>query len=281
MRFDHIGGLDAAWRALAGQQVLVEPPLEITPQAVAETVARHKVEVLPATPSFLNLLLLAGADKNHDLSSLRVVPYGAESMPAGLLARLKSTLPQVSFIERFGTSETGALPVHGVGSGLVLGGEDSGYAWRIVEGALWVKSPVQALGYLDANSFDLEGDGWYRTGDLAEEMPGGAIRILGRQEETMNVGGEKVLPGEVENVLLAHPLVADCRVRPEPSAIMGQMVAADVVWSGPEKDSVTVKRMLHEFAAGLIAPHKLPARVRLVEAVDSTKNLKKLRNFRS
>jgi non-ribosomal peptide synthetase component E (peptide arylation enzyme) len=106
------------------------------------------------------------------------------------------------------------------------------------------------------------------------------VRVLGRREELINVGGEKVLPGEVEGVLLTHPLVADCRVTPEPNAVLGQVVAAEIVWRGPERDAVAVKRILHGFASGLIARQKLPTVVRLVEAVDSTRNLKKLRTTR-
>jgi acyl-CoA synthetase (AMP-forming)/AMP-acid ligase II len=281
MRFDHIGGLDAALRALAGRQVLVEPPAEITPELVAASIERQRVQVLPATPSFLNLLLLSGAEKEHDLSSLRVVPYGAEPMPRALLSRLKSALPHAKFIERFGTSETGALPVRDAGGGLALVDDADGYSWRIVDGELWVKSPVRALGYLGGNATGLDGPGWFKTGDIAEQGADGEIRILGRREDVINIGGEKVLPAEVEGVLLSHPLVADCRVTSEANAVLGQLVVADIVWSGPERDAVTVKRMLHEFARGLIARHKLPARIRLVTAVDSSRNLKKLRNFRS
>jgi acyl-CoA synthetase (AMP-forming)/AMP-acid ligase II len=281
MRFDHIGGLDTAWRALAGQQVLVAPPEEITPESVAAAVERHKVEVMPATPSFLNLLLLAGSDRNHDLASLRVVPYGAEPMPAALLARLRAALPQATFVERFGTSETGALPVHVLGSGLTLREDGAGYSWRVVDGELWIQSPARALGYLDGTAFGLDGPSWFRTGDLAERMPDGSVRILGRREEVMNVGGEKVFPDEVEGVLLGHPLVADCLVGPEPNAVLGQVVGADIVWRGPERDAVAVKRLLHEFAAEHLARHKLPAVVRLVRAIDSTRNLKKHRTFPS
>jgi acyl-CoA synthetase (AMP-forming)/AMP-acid ligase II len=277
MRFDHIGGLDAAWRALASRQVLVEPPAEITPAAVARVIAQHQVEVMSATPSFLNLLLLSGAGSTGELASLRVIPFGAEPMPPSLLARLRAALPQATFVERFGTSETGTLPVEATSTGLQLRANGSGFSWRVMDGELWVKSPARALGYLDGHSFGVDGEGWFRTGDLAEVAPDGAVRILGRQEELMNVGGEKVLPDEVEAALLAHPEVADCRVRPEPNALLGQMVVADVVWSGAETDAVAVKRLLHAFAGDVLAPHKLPTRVRLVPAVDATRNLKKLR----
>ncbi len=277
MRFDHIGGLDMAWRALAGRQVLVAPPAELTPEAVAATLARHRVEIMPATPSFLNLLLMAEIHRTHDLSSLRVVPYGAEPMPAGLLERLRTALPRVEFTQRFGTSETGALPVRPIGDGLKLREGQAGFSWKIVDDELWVLSPARALGYLSGNANGFDDPGWFHTGDLAERLADGTVRVLGRREELINVGGEKVLPGEVESMLLTHPLVADCRVGAEPNAVLGQVVAAEIVWRGPERDAVVVKRMLHSFAAGLIARQKLPTVVRLVEALDSTRNLKKLR----
>jgi non-ribosomal peptide synthetase component E (peptide arylation enzyme) len=144
-----------------------------------------------------------------------------------------------------------------------------------------VQSPARALGYLSGNANGFDPSGWFRTGDLAERLADGTVRVLGRREELINVGGEKVLPGEVESMLLTHPLVADCRVGAEPNAVLGQVVAAEVVWRGPERDAVVVKRLLHNFAAGLIARQKLPTVVRLVEALDSTRNLKKLRTFRA
>ena len=278
MRFDHIGGLDMAWRALAGQQVLVAPPLELAPVAVAATIARHRVEVLPATPSFLNLLLLAGVNETHDLSSLRVVPYGAEPMPAALLARLRQALPRVEFVQRFGTSETGALPVRETGAGLVLREDQPGFAWKVVDDELWVCSPARALGYLSGQAAGFGDSGWFRTGDLAEQLPDGTVRVLGRRQELINVGGEKVLPSEVEGVLLAHPLVADCRVVAAPSTVLGQVVAAEIVWRGPDPDVLAVKRDLHVFASPMLSRHKLPAVVRLVTALASTRNLKKSRN---
>lgn len=93
----------------------------------------------------------------------------------------------------------------------------------------------------------------------------------------INVGGEKVLPAEVEEFLLCHPLVANCRVFPESSAVLGQVVAAEIVWLGPERDSVGIKRRIHEFAGDRLARYKLPVLVRIVDAISSTRNLKKAR----
>ena len=278
MRFDHIGGLDMVWRALGSGHVLVAPPAELAPEAVAAVIERHQVEVMPATPSFLNLMLAAEVHRSCSLSSLRVVPYGAEPMPVGLLARLGSALPKVEFVQRFGTSETGALPVSESGAGLLLGDDSAGFQWKIVAGELWVRSPARALGYLSGAPGGFDADGWFRTGDLAERLPDGAVRVLGRCEELINVGGEKVLPAEVEAVLQEHPQVVDCRVHAERNALLGQVVAVELVWRGAETDVVVVKRSLHEFAGARLPRHKLPASVRLVAAVETTRNLKKTRS---
>jgi len=282
MRFDHIGGLDIAWRALAGAQILVAPPAELTSEAVAATVARHRVEVLPATPSFLNLLLMSDAGRAHDLSSLRVIPYGAEPMPAGLLQRLRVAMPQVNFVQRFGTSETGALPVRDSGVGLVLDTKKAGFEWKIVDQELWVHSPARGLGYLSGGDNErFTSTGWFRTGDLAELSPDGSVKVLGRRAELINVGGEKVLPSAVENVLLAHPLIADCRVLPLANAVLGQVVAAEIVWQGEQRDPVAIKSLVHEFAVSLLPKCHLPTVVRLVAAIETTRNLKKNRSTNS
>jgi len=277
MRFDHIGGLDMAWRALAAGQILVEPPATPSPEAVAATVARHRVEVLAATPSCLNLLLLADSHRSHDLSTLRMVPYGAEAMPAGLLGRLRAALPGVDFVQRFGTSETGILPVVDGEGGMRLRPGSAGYEWKVLDGELWVLSPGRALGYLAGGTDRLGESGWFQTGDLAENLPDGSIRVLGRMQDVINVGGEKVLPGEVESFLLGHPLVADCRVGAAANAVLGQVVSAEVVWLGPECDPVAVRRLLQQHADGRIARHKIPVVVRLVDAIESTRHGKKLR----
>lgn len=291
MRLDHIGGLDMVWRALAGGHMVVQPPIPLSPDAIGETVARFRVEVLPATPSLLSMVLISGAFERHDFSSLRTVPYGAEPMPASLLERLRGALPNVTFLERFGTSETGAIPVANVRGGMRLVGTrspgnkaglptESGdeFEWKVTEGELWVRSPARALGYLTGESGGFQEDGWFRTGDLAECDDDGVVRVLGRKQDLINVGGEKVLPAVVEDVLLTHPHVVDCRVFPQGNALLGQVVAVEVVWRGEVVGgALGVKRELHQFARAKLAPHQLPVVVRLVTAIAETQHFKKAR----
>lgn len=277
MKLDHIGGLDALWRALAAGHIVVDSPAPFSVANVADVIFRHRVEVLPATPSFLNLLLLGNVVRTHDLSSLRTVPYGAELMSPALLARLRRALPEVEFVERFGTSETGALPVIATENGLELRTGANQFEWSIRDGELWIRSPARALGYLAGDSGSFEALGWFRSGDLAVRNEDGSIRVVGRRTELINVGGEKVLPSVVESALLEHPRVADCRVSGRMNAVLGQVVTADLVWTGPETDPLVVKRILHDFVVAVLPKSHLPVAVRLCHSIDSTDNLKKSR----
>jgi len=278
MRFDHIGGLDMLLRATAAGDTVVEPPAILSPDAIAATVARHRVEVLPATPTLLNLLLVAEVGRRHDLSSLRVIPHGAEPLPKALRERLAAAFPGVTFVERFGTTETGALPVERRGEGWVLRAGAVGYGWEVRDGELWVRSPAAAVGYLGGEPGGPDEDGWFRTGDAAERLPDGAIRLRGRREGFVNVGGRKVAPAEVEAVLLADPRVVDCRVFGQASALLGQVVAAEVVWrGGMEAGELGVKREVQAFVAERLERHQVPVVVRVVAAVETTHVGKKAR----
>ena len=93
--FDHIGGIDTLLQALGNGSAVVIPS-DRSPEIVCETVARHRVQVLPAAPSFLTMLLLSEAHRRHDLSSLRFITYGAEVTPEATLRKVAEAFPRVT-----------------------------------------------------------------------------------------------------------------------------------------------------------------------------------------
>ena len=104
--FDHIGGINTLFNSLStASQIIV--PKNRDPNNVATAIEKYQVNLLPASPTFLNLLLISGVHKKHDLSSLRYITYGTEPMPESLLNRIKSEFPKTRLIQTFGTSETG------------------------------------------------------------------------------------------------------------------------------------------------------------------------------
>jgi acyl-coenzyme A synthetase/AMP-(fatty) acid ligase len=270
--FDHIGGLNTLFNTLAAGSLLAVPASR-SPADVAATIARHRVAILPASPTFLNLLLAAGL--TDELASLRVITYGTEPMPESLLARLKAAFPRVRFIQTFGTSETGITRTESPEAGSTfLRFEDPNLEWKVVDDELWLRSRTQIAGYLNASNERFTDDGWFRTGDKVEQGPNGTLRILGRIGEMINVGGEKLMPAEVESVVLSIPGVADCRVRGESHPLTGQTVVVDVVTAAADHEAL--RAAIRSACRERLARHKTPTRVNFVSSV-SGERMKKTR----
>jgi acyl-coenzyme A synthetase/AMP-(fatty) acid ligase len=276
LMFDHIGGLNTLFTALAGGAAMVITRSR-EPDEVCALIARHEVAVLPASPTFLNLVLMSEAYQRHNLRTLRVVTYGTEPMPENLLHRLRGALPKVKFIQTFGTSETGISQTTSKSSdSTLLKLDDPNVEHRIVDGELWLRSRTQILGYLNHSMQSFTGDGWFKTGDLVEAAEDGYLRITGRRSEVINVGGEKVLPAEVEAVLMMMPEVADCVVRGAPNPITGQVVTAEIVLA-PTADPAAIRKQVRQFCLVRLAAYKVPVKVSLVPQTRWGERFKKIR----
>jgi len=111
-------------------------------------------------------------------------------------------------------------------------------------------------------------DGWYQTGDLADEDGDGFLSIVGRKGDLIRTGGESVVPAEVEAVLAEHPSVHDVAVVGLPDPSWGEVVCAVVV---PVRDQVTpTLASLRELCSGRLASFKHPRQLRLVESLPRT-----------
>jgi long-chain acyl-CoA synthetase len=272
--FDHIGGIDTLFYNLANGSCLVTVP-DLRPETVCAAIAAHGVEVLPVSPTFINLLLLNRADERHDLGSLKIITYGAEVMPPATLARLHDALPKVKLIQKFGATEIGTMRSQSRSSDSVwvkIGGE--GYQTRVVDGLLEIKAESAMLGYLNAPTPFTE-DGWFKTGD-AVEVSGEWLRILGRRSEVINVGGEKVHPAEVEGVLQGMEGVEEATVVGEANAITGHIVLAKVRLTTAETASAFRQRMW-AFCRDRLPGYKIPQKVKLVDHTLTGARFKKMR----
>jgi acyl-CoA synthetase (AMP-forming)/AMP-acid ligase II len=146
--FDHIGGINTLINVLfSGGTAVVAT--ERTPNAICRLVEVHRVRVLPASPTFLNLILMGGFHELHDLSSLRLITYGTEPMPDQLLRRVRAAFPRARLLQTFGTSETGIAGTQSASSeSTYFRIDDADYEYRIVDGELHLRTKTQFLGYL-------------------------------------------------------------------------------------------------------------------------------------
>ncbi|MGV9275227.1 class I adenylate-forming enzyme family protein [Streptomyces griseosporeus] len=275
LNLDHIGGVNTLLHTLVHGGAVVTVA-ERTPDSVFAAIEAHRVEVLPTTPTFLTMAVVSGAVRRHDASSLRLVTYGTEPMPEQTLLAVHEALPEVRLKQTYGLSELGILPTRSKDDSSLwvrLGG--SGFDYKIVDGVLWVRSEMAMLGYLNAPA-PFDEDGYFNTQDMVV-VEGEYLRILGRRSEIINVGGEKVYPAEVENVVLEAGNIADVTVSGRPSPVTGMVVQATVKLVRPEDEDAVAARVQDHCAARL-EPYKVPLIVQVSQADQHSDRFKKLRS---
>jgi acyl-CoA synthetase (AMP-forming)/AMP-acid ligase II len=154
-----------------------------------------------------------------------------------------------------------------------VGGD--GFDVKVVDDVLWVRAAANMVGYLNApNPFDAEG--WLCTGDRVE-VDGEYLHILGRDSDIINVGGQKVFPAEVENVLLQARGVAEASVFGVRHALMGSVVHARVSLEADEDRDEAIER-LRRHCRERLAKYKVPVRFEIVQAeAQHSARYKKLR----
>jgi len=274
LMIDHFGGVNTIL-AITSSLGTVVTVTDRSVGAVCEAIARERVELLPATPSFLTLMLASGLHRKLDLSSLKRITYGTEVMPQSTLSRLKAAFPGVELQQTYGLSEVGVLRSQSRPDGSLwvrVGGD--GFETEVRDGVLWIRSRYAMLGYLNAPSTFDEG-GWFNTQDQVE-VDGEFIRILGRVSDIINVGGQKVYPAEVEDVILRLDNILDVAVVGEPNAMLGQIIVAKVALSRPEPVE-DLKRRIRAACRAMLAPYKAPAKVLVCEDAFHNSRQKKIR----
>lgn len=272
--FDHIGGLNTLFYSLSTGGCLIVPA-DRSPDGVLAAIDTYRGEVLPTSPTFLNLMLISEAYRRHDLSSLRLITYGTEPMPESTLRRVHVLLPAVDLQQTYGLSELGILRAKSRAPDSLwvrIGGE--GFETRVADGLLEIRARSAMLGYLNAAS-PFTDDGWFRTGD-AVETDGEYFRILGRRSEMINVGGQKVFPQEVESVLMEFPDVAEATVSGVSNPITGQIVCARVRPRDTASRDDLVRR-LRAHCAQRLERFKIPVKFELVDAPLHGERFKKRR----
>lgn len=256
--YDHIGGINTMFYALSNAGCIVTVQ-DRSPNSVLGAVEMYRVELLPTSPTFINMILLSEAYKRYNMKSLKTVSYGTEPMPESTLKRFHELFPQINLLQTYGLSEIGILRSKSKSSDSLwvkIGGED--FETRIVDGVLQIKAKSAMLGYLNAPS-PFTKDGWFNTEDHVE-VDGDYIKILGRKSEIINVGGEKVYPAEIESVIQIMDGVEEVAVSPEANSFMGQIIKARVKLNTSETVSEFRKRM-GQFCKDKLPEYKIPQKV--------------------
>lgn len=238
----HIAGLMVLVRSrLAGCVPIVLPRFDV--EAIR---ADRTATLISLVPTMLRRLLAEGVD----VARFRCILLGGGAIPADLVAEANRRGARV--VTTYGMTETCGGVVY---DGVALPGASVAVA---EDGEIRISGPMVTGGYRLRPDLTAERlrDGWFHTADAGEWGPGGALAVLGRRDDLIITGGEKVAPAEVEGVLAAHPLVGEVVVTGRADAEWGQAVVAIVVAAGARRAPTLAD--LRAFASQRLAGFKAP-----------------------
>jgi len=284
----HIGG--GGW-AVAGMYTGATSVImrDLDPSALIRLIPEHGITHAFLVPAVLQFMLIVPGAADADYSSLRTIVYGASPISEEVLAGSVAMLG-CKFWQAYGLTET-------TGSIVNLSPEDHategpkrhllrscgkagpGVELRIVDpdsgqdvaagavGEIWVRSPQVMKGYWNndaATKEAIDDDGWFRSGDAGYLDEDGYLFIHDRVKDMIVSGGENVYPAEVENVLMAHPAIADVAVIGVPHEKWGETAKAIVVKA---PDVEVADEEIIDYARERLARFKCPTSVDYVEAL--------------
>ena len=208
----------------------VDVPRRFDPPVVARALAEGRYTFLIGVPTIYSRMLSLLEAAPPPAGSAPWFAYGGAPMPGPLAARLSRVVPGARFVNVYGMSEATSITHYlpwrpGARDLTAVGIAVPGVRDRIAPGGeLQILTPTAMAGYWrDPAATREKFDGpWLRTGDLARRGPDGLLRIVGRLDELINRGGEKIPPVEVESAIAAHPDVVEAAVVGLPDGDLGR-----------------------------------------------------------
>jgi long-chain acyl-CoA synthetase len=283
----HIYGLTVTMNIpfAAGAGIVLLPSFHV--DEVVKTIQNEKVTIFSGAPAMYIAINSKPEAKSFNLRSVRACMSGGSALPPAVRKKFME-LTGGNLVEGYGLSETSPVThVNPLTGGVVkdgsIGPPFSGTDAKIVDaenryrtlgtgeiGELAVKGPQVMQGYWNQKSETdavLE-DGWFLTGDIAKMDEDGYFYIVDRKKDMINVGGFKVYPREVEDVLFEHPDIKEAGVVGIPDEFSGEVVKAFVVLKDPSK-KLTEQEVI-DFCMSRLAKFKVPKKVEFMQELPKT-----------
>lgn len=261
------GGLQVLLTALSFGEPLIALTRPTAP-TLAQAALQYKPTHISATPTFWRGLLVALGEAATQVP-LRQATLGGEIAEQTLLDRLRRLFPVARLTHIYALTEAGAVfSVHDGLAGFPESWLESGIDGvhlRVREGVLEVLSPREMASYVGATPAPRTPDGWIRTGDLVD-LKDGRVHFRGRADSMLSVGGSKVMPEEVEAMLMTVPGVLDARVYGVRNPITGFLVAAEIVSGDADREGLR-KRVIAAARATLDS-YKVPRQLHFVHRLE-------------
>lgn len=282
--FFHVGGLNIQTTPalLLGATVTIHPRFD--PAATLAAIAQDRPTLTVLVPATIRALAAHPGFAAADLSSLRAVATGSETVHPATTAPLAARGVQV--LQVYGATESCPIAIYTRAGGAACDTASTGHPGLLCEarvvdetgrevphgtpGEIELRGPNIFRGYWqrpDATAEALH-EGWFRTGDIATRDPAtGAFTVHDRKKNMIISGGENIYPAEVERVLAEHPDVAECAVIGRPDPVWQEVPVAIVV---PRAGRAPEAEALLAHVAAQLARFKVPKEVRFVDALPRT-----------
>ncbi len=292
----HVAGIQAMMAAIYGGRMLVMER-QFEPEEWMTLVEREKVNRAMMVPTMLKQLLDHPNFKKHDLSSLRVITYGAAPMPLPVIRKALEEFPGVSFINAFGQTETAStITALGPEDHFIRGtpeerekklkrlasigkpmadvemkviDQETGRTLGVGEvGEILARGPRVMSGYWkdeEKTAKTIDKEGWVHTGDVGYTDEEGYYFLAGRSSDIIIRAGENISPEELENVIREHPKVEDVAVIGVPDETWGEEPRAVVILKKGIAKSKEVESEIMEYCRQNLASFKRPRTVVFVD----------------
>ena len=297
----HVAGMAAILSSVyAGRRIVQLPNFDAADWV--NLVRAEGVTHAMVVPTMLARIVDYLEDVGGGLPSIRALSYGGGKMPAPVIARALDLLPEANFVNAYGLTETSSTVA-------VLGPDEHREAHRSddpavrarlgsagrplpaievdirdeegeplptgTSGEIWVRGEQVSGEYLGRNS-RVTPDGWFPTNDGGSLDGDGYLFVEGRIDDIIVRGGENISPGEIEDVLLSHPSVADAAAVGVPDEQWGEAVAAVVV--AAKGHTVDIAE-LQEFVKTQMRSSRTPDRIEVREELPYNETGKLLRRI--
>jgi len=291
----HVAGIQAMLAAIYGGRTLVLMK-QFEVKEWMETIQRERATRAMLVPTMLKRVIDDPDFTRYDLSSLKVITYGAAPMPFEVIHKAIQVMPWARFINAFGQTETASTITTLSPEDHIIEGTEEEKAKKLrrltssigkplpdVEvkivddegkalpplgvGEILAKGPRIMTGYWrdeQKTSQVMTGDGWLRTGDMGYIDEEGYVYLTGRMDDMIIRGGENISPEEVEDVLHSHPRVEEASVIGIPDVEWGQEVRAVVVL---KRGETATPEEIMEHCRERLAGFKRPRSVVFVDAL--------------
>lgn len=271
-------GIQVFLQSLLSGSTLVIPESNVNFKTSLNLFLENSCNIISATPSFYRKALMS---QEFSLLNLKRITLGGEISDKTILEALKNKFADAKITHIYASTE--------VGVGFCVTDEESGFPLSFVTNGvngtymkidtnniLYIKPKNKIQNYLYLKSM-YDKNGFINTGDLVN-IKKDRIYFQGRESGSINIGGNKVQPEEIEAILLESNLVKEVYVYPKKSPIIGSLVCADIVIDSQQKDKNTIKKNILNYCKQNLPKYKVPALLRIVETINLSQCSKLKRN---